>query len=103
MYIIYFLLLPYHLSYKKNFTLLSELFPFIQIDVRSFAYYFRKNKGEDNIAHNMIIQLSHEFLDTAHMLGQQNSSGDIDQKITFIHVFTFREFIAELLIKMRCS
>jgi hypothetical protein len=27
--------------------------PFIEIDVRSFAYYFRKNKAEDDIVDNM--------------------------------------------------
>jgi hypothetical protein len=67
--------------------------------VRSFAYYFRKNKAEDDIVDNMMMQLSHEFLDTNHLRGLKNSSCDIGQKITFIDGFYLQRIYSRIIDK----
>jgi hypothetical protein len=78
---------------------LSELFSFVEIDGRSFAYYFSKNKAKADIVDNMMIQRSHKFLDTAHLRELQNSLGDIDRKITFIDGFYLQRIYSRIIDK----
>jgi hypothetical protein len=46
-----------------------------------------------------MIQRSHEFLDTAHLHGLQNSLGDIDRKITFIDGFYLQRIYSRIIDK----
>jgi hypothetical protein len=78
---------------------LSELFSFVEIDCRSFAYYFSKNKAKNDILDNMMIQRSHAFLDTAHPHELQNSLGDIDRRCTFIDGFYLQRIYSRILDK----
>ncbi|HEY9398338.1 MAG TPA: DUF6775 family putative metallopeptidase [Nitrososphaeraceae archaeon] len=68
---------------------MNDLVPIIETDVRSFAFYFRKNKGED----------AHAFLDTAHLRGLQNSSCDIGQKIISIDGFYVQRIYSRIINK----
>jgi hypothetical protein len=76
---------------------LSELFSFVEIDCRSFAYYFSKNSAKNDIVDNMMIQRSHEFLDTVHPRELQNSLGDIDRKCTFIDGFYLQRIYSRII------
>jgi hypothetical protein len=76
---------------------LSELFSFVEIDCRSFAYYFSKNNAKNDIVDNMMIQRSHEFRDTAHPRELQNSLGDIDAKCTFIDGFYLQRIYSRII------
>jgi hypothetical protein len=76
---------------------LSELFSFVEIDCRSFAYYFSKNNAKNDIVDNMMIQRSHEFRDTAHPRELQNSLGDIDTKCTFIDGFYLQRIYSRII------
>ena len=46
-----------------------------------------------------MIQRSHEFLDTAHLHGLQNSLGDIDRRITFIDGFYLQRIYSRIIDK----
>jgi hypothetical protein len=76
---------------------LSELFSFVEIDCRSFAYYFSKNNAKNDIVDNMMIQRSHEFRDTAHPRELQNSLSDIDAKCTFIDGFYLQRIYSRII------
>ena len=86
---------------KKVSTFLHEFVPFIDVDVRSFTNYFRKNMIEEDIEDNMMIQLSHEVNVNANTsLGDlQNSSDDTCQKMMIIDGFYLQRIYSRIIDK----
>ena len=82
---------------KKVSTFLHEFVPFIDVDVRSFTNYFRKNMVEEDIEDNMMIQLSHEANANTSLGELQSSSGDTYQKMMIIDGFYLQRIYSRII------
>jgi len=78
---------------------LHEFVPFIDVDVRSFTNYFRKNMIEEDIEDNMMIQLSHEVNANTSLGDLQNSSDDTCQKMVIIDGFYLQRIYSRIMDK----
>ena len=84
---------------KEVSTYLHEFIPFIDVDVRSFTNYFRKNMIEEDIEDNMMIQLSHEVNANTSLGELQNSSDDTCQKMMIIDGFYLQRIYSRIIDK----
>ena len=86
-------------SCKKVSIFLHEFVPFIDVDVRSFTNYFRKNMIEEDIEDNMMIQLSHEVNANTSLGDLQDSSDDTCQKMVIIDGFYLQRIYSRIMDK----
>ncbi|MFN2433923.1 MAG: DUF6775 family putative metallopeptidase [Nitrososphaeraceae archaeon] len=84
---------------KEVSTYLHEFMPFIDVDVRSFTNYFRKNMSEEDIEDNMMIQLSHEDSGNTSLRELQNSPYDTCQKMMIIDGFYLQRIYSRIMNK----
>ena len=84
---------------KEVSTYLHEFIPFIDVDVRSFTNYFRKNMIEEDIEDNMMIQLSHEVSGNTSLRELQNSSYDTCLKMMIIDGFYLQRIYSRIMDK----
>lgn len=82
---------------KEVSTYLHEFIPFIDVDVRSFPNYFRKNMIEEDNEDNMMIQLSHEASGNTSPGESQNSSYDTCQKMMIIDGFYLQRIYSRIM------
>ena len=84
---------------KEVSTYLHEFIPFIDVDVRSFTNYFRKNMSEEVIEDNMMIKLSHEVSGNTSLRELQNSWYDTCQKMMIIDGFYLQRIYSRIMDK----
>src|SRR5512145_2087709 len=82
---------------KKVSNYLHEFVPFIDVDVRSFTNYFRKNMFEEDMEDNLMIQLSRKVNANTSLGKLQNSTDDTCQKMMIIDGFYLQRIYSRIM------